>query len=63
MTTKAKKKPQRPAGIPGDKYVVQIKGRWYYVINTHTKLIAAGPYNTRPEAQEVADQRERTAGR
>jgi hypothetical protein len=59
----AAKKPERPAGVAGDRFVVQLKGNWYYIIDAKTRLIAGGPYNTRWEAQEKADALERTKGR
>jgi hypothetical protein len=62
MATKKNAK-DREVGIPGDLYRVEIKGRWYYVVNSKTRVIMAGPFDTRAQAQEVADQRERIAGR
>jgi hypothetical protein len=41
-------------GIPGDKYVVELRGRTYFVINRDT-LGLMGVYPTRQEAQIQAD--------
>jgi hypothetical protein len=57
------KKGKRPAGIPGDRFRVQLKGNQYYVINQATGLTVAGPFKTRAAAQKRSDTLERTAGR
>jgi hypothetical protein len=60
---KKAKKPERPAGIPGDVYRVQLRGNAYYVINEKTRVAMGGPFKTRDAAQRRADELERTAGR
>jgi hypothetical protein len=53
---KAKKAQQPPVGIPGDKFQVERRGAMYYVIDSRTLGIMAGPYNYRQLAQHRADE-------
>jgi hypothetical protein len=55
-TTKGK----RPVGIPGDRYRVDQKGALYWVVDAKTGTVMAGPFRSRPNAQQRADQLERT---
>ena len=59
------KKPDRiPHGIAGDRYVAELKGNAYYVIDQKTGGISGGPFRTREAAESRADALQRTiAGR
>jgi hypothetical protein len=61
--TPAKKvatKGKRPVGIPGDRFRVDQKGTLFYVLDAKTGTVMAGPFRSRPNAQQRADQLERT---
>jgi hypothetical protein len=47
---------ERQHGIPGDRYVVELRGRQYFVVDAITSMTAGGPYIDRNTAQLRADQ-------
>jgi hypothetical protein len=55
-----KRDKRAPHGIPGDRYVVQLLGNAYYVIDQKTDGIMGGPYRSREAAQDRADALQRT---
>jgi hypothetical protein len=45
-----------PHGIAGDRYVVELRGNAYYVVDVKSGgLFRGGPYRTREAAQSRAD--------
>lgn len=56
-TTKAtrREKEQRQRGLVGDRFVVELRGRQYFVIDARTGMTFGGPYRDRVTAQEKAD--------
>jgi hypothetical protein len=53
----------REPGIPGDAYVVELRGHAYYVIDVDTRGISAGPFSSREEAQRRGDALNQSLGR
>jgi hypothetical protein len=52
----AKRTDRTPVGIPGDQYVVELRGTSsYYVLDARNRGIMGGPYRTREQAQSRAD--------
>jgi hypothetical protein len=49
-----KKRAHQDVGIPADRYLVELRGRTYFVINRDT-LGLMGVYPTRDQAQVAAD--------
>jgi hypothetical protein len=43
-------------GIPGDRWRVERRGAFWFVIDARTLGISAGPYNERARAQRRADE-------
>ena len=59
-----RKPPQRtPHGIAGDRYVVELRGNAYYVLDAKTGGIVGGPYRTREAAQSRSDALQQTVTR
>jgi hypothetical protein len=58
-----RKKTKAPAGIPGDRYVVDLIGRQYYILDADTGLVMGGPSFSRERAQETADKLNANLGR
>jgi hypothetical protein len=58
-------KSKRRAGIGGDKFVVETRGRSFYVVDSESGVVVGGPYPTRAAAQNHADefQRRKPRGR
>jgi hypothetical protein len=58
MRQRAKaKKEEKRYGIPGERYVVELRGQHlYYVVDARNGGIMGGPYSNRDQAQRRADQ-------
>ena len=62
MARATKKEQKKPAGIPGDRFRVQLKGRRYYIVDSLTSMVMGGPFTDRGLAQEKSDAMERNLG-
>jgi DNA anti-recombination protein RmuC len=65
MTSRTKKatySTKTPHGIAGDRFVVELKGRQYFVIDAKTSMVMGGPYSDRVLAQNRADALQRNLG-
>jgi hypothetical protein len=51
----AAKKGNPKAGIPADRWVVERRGAYWWVVDVRTRGITAGPFNARDRAQQQAD--------
>lgn len=59
-----RRQPQRTShGIAGDRYVVELRGTAYYVVDARTGGFMGGPYRTREAAQSRADALQQTVVR
>jgi hypothetical protein len=63
MVRSNKRNRRVPHGLAGDRYVVQLLGNSYYVIDQKTDGIVGGPYRERETAQARADSLQRTIAR
>lgn len=52
-----------PHGIAGDRFVTELKGNAYYVVDVKTGGIVGGPYRTREAAQSRSDALQQTVVR
>jgi hypothetical protein len=59
--THPSKKP-RERGLAHDRYQTDLRGKQFYVIDTHTHMTTGGPYPDRVRAQQQADALNRNLG-
>jgi hypothetical protein len=58
-----KKQPKRKYGIGGDRFVTEVRGRQFFVLDADSGLVMGGPFPSREKAQEKADQLNANLGR
>ena len=56
------KKTRQTRGLAHDRYQTDLRGKQFYVIDTHTRMTSGGPYADRVRAQQQADSLNRNLG-
>jgi hypothetical protein len=51
-----REKSEKKYGIPGERYVVELRGNLYYILDALNGGIMGGPFSNRDQAQRRSDQ-------